>query len=182
VGTNKRLQSFHSSTGIIENHYFHAGFLFGSFFNPEDDGDMFLWNAGWLSTNYTDVSEDRILHNHKPCIPNFGLKITKVGTILQMVGQHFGLEILMAVNIKGTTFYALMLCIWNYTVLQPRWPLSSLKLLKKMIVRIWIGLTQVTVPMANFHKPNHVTMPHPFPWKGHPHWAELFLRIWQLLR
>jgi hypothetical protein len=26
----------------------HTGFLFGLFCNPEDAGDMFLWNVGWL--------------------------------------------------------------------------------------------------------------------------------------
>jgi hypothetical protein len=31
---------------------FHAGFLSGLFFNPEDGGDMFLRNVGWLSTEY----------------------------------------------------------------------------------------------------------------------------------
>jgi hypothetical protein len=32
---------------------FHAGFLLGLFFDPEDRGDMFLRNVGWLSTDYT---------------------------------------------------------------------------------------------------------------------------------
>jgi hypothetical protein len=32
---------------------FHAGFLLCLFFDPEDGGDMFLRNAGWLSTDYT---------------------------------------------------------------------------------------------------------------------------------
>jgi hypothetical protein len=31
---------------------FHAGFLFGVFFGPEDGGNMFLRNVGWLSTVY----------------------------------------------------------------------------------------------------------------------------------
>jgi hypothetical protein len=29
--------------------YFHAGDLFGLFFNPEDGGGMFLRNVGWIS-------------------------------------------------------------------------------------------------------------------------------------
>jgi hypothetical protein len=30
-----------------------AGFLLGLFFDPEDVGDMFLRNVGWLLTDYT---------------------------------------------------------------------------------------------------------------------------------
>jgi uncharacterized membrane protein YciS (DUF1049 family) len=32
---------------------FHAGFLLGLFFYPEDGGDMFLRNISWLPTDYT---------------------------------------------------------------------------------------------------------------------------------
>jgi hypothetical protein len=31
---------------------FHAGFLLGLFFDPEDEGDVFLRNVGRLSTDY----------------------------------------------------------------------------------------------------------------------------------
>jgi hypothetical protein len=31
---------------------FHSGFLFDLLFDPEDGRDTFLWNAGWLSTDY----------------------------------------------------------------------------------------------------------------------------------
>jgi hypothetical protein len=31
---------------------FHAGFLLGLFFDPDDGSDMFLRNVGWLSTDY----------------------------------------------------------------------------------------------------------------------------------
>jgi hypothetical protein len=34
------------------------GFLIGIFFDPEDGGDMFLYNDGWLSTDYMrDISQ-----------------------------------------------------------------------------------------------------------------------------
>jgi hypothetical protein len=34
-------------------------------FNHEDGGDIFLWNLGWLSTDYTMyIPEDRTLKNH----------------------------------------------------------------------------------------------------------------------
>jgi hypothetical protein len=47
--------------------FFHTGFLLGLFFNPEDGGDMFLRNVGWLSTDYTAryIPEDRTLHEHR---------------------------------------------------------------------------------------------------------------------
>jgi hypothetical protein len=32
---------------------FHAAFLHGSFFDPEDGGEMFIWNVGLLPTDYT---------------------------------------------------------------------------------------------------------------------------------
>jgi hypothetical protein len=32
---------------------FDSGFLLCLFFYPEDGGDMFLRNVGWLSTDYT---------------------------------------------------------------------------------------------------------------------------------
>jgi hypothetical protein len=32
---------------------FQAGFLLGLSFDPEDGGDMFLRNVGWLSRDYT---------------------------------------------------------------------------------------------------------------------------------
>jgi hypothetical protein len=34
---------------------FHAGFLLGLFFDPEDGGDIFLRNAGSLSTDYKGI-------------------------------------------------------------------------------------------------------------------------------
>jgi hypothetical protein len=32
-----------------------VSFLLGSHFNPEDGGDMYLQNVGWLSTNYMAI-------------------------------------------------------------------------------------------------------------------------------
>jgi hypothetical protein len=31
---------------------FHAGFMLGLIFGPENAGGMFIWNVGWLSTEY----------------------------------------------------------------------------------------------------------------------------------
>jgi hypothetical protein len=31
----------------------YASFLLDVFFDPEDGGNMFLWNGGWLYTDYT---------------------------------------------------------------------------------------------------------------------------------
>jgi hypothetical protein len=42
VGTKERLETFHSSTGILQKQNFHAGFLFGLFYDAEDGGEMFL--------------------------------------------------------------------------------------------------------------------------------------------
>jgi hypothetical protein len=40
--------------------------LFGLFFDPEDGGDMFLRNVGWLSTVYMRyIPEDSTFHNHR---------------------------------------------------------------------------------------------------------------------
>jgi hypothetical protein len=33
---------------------FHSGFLLGLFFDSEGGRNMFLWDAGWLSTDYVD--------------------------------------------------------------------------------------------------------------------------------
>jgi hypothetical protein len=38
---------------------FYAGFLLGLFFDPEDGGDMFLRNVGWLSADYTALCRKR---------------------------------------------------------------------------------------------------------------------------
>jgi hypothetical protein len=40
-------------------------FLAWLFFDPEDGGDMFLWNVGWLSTTtWRYIPEDWSVHNH----------------------------------------------------------------------------------------------------------------------
>jgi hypothetical protein len=44
-----------SCTAVLLGTWFHAGFLFGLFFDPEDWDDMFLRNVGWLSTDYMAV-------------------------------------------------------------------------------------------------------------------------------
>jgi hypothetical protein len=38
---------------------FHAGFLLGLFFDPEEGGDMFLRNVGGFSTEYTALYHRR---------------------------------------------------------------------------------------------------------------------------
>jgi hypothetical protein len=35
---------------------FHANFMRGLRFDPEDGGDVFLWNVSWLLTDYTALS------------------------------------------------------------------------------------------------------------------------------
>jgi hypothetical protein len=40
-------------------------FLAGLFSDPENGGDMFLRNVGWLSTDYTALYPRRFLHNHR---------------------------------------------------------------------------------------------------------------------
>jgi hypothetical protein len=41
-------------------------FVRGLFFDPEDAGEIFLRNVGWLSTDYMAfISEDRTLYNHR---------------------------------------------------------------------------------------------------------------------
>jgi hypothetical protein len=47
----------------------HAGFLLGILFNPEDGGDMFFRNVGWLSTDYIAIYP-RTLENK-----TFGMRI-----------------------------------------------------------------------------------------------------------
>jgi hypothetical protein len=42
-----------SHSGGYACYIFHAGFLLGLFFEPEDTGDLFLRNVGWLSTDST---------------------------------------------------------------------------------------------------------------------------------
>jgi hypothetical protein len=37
----------------------HAGFFLGSFFYPEDGGDMFIRNVGGLLTDYTELYSRR---------------------------------------------------------------------------------------------------------------------------
>jgi hypothetical protein len=44
--------------------WFRSGFLLDLFFDPEDGGDMFLRNVGWLSTDYM------ALYTRRQCSPN----------------------------------------------------------------------------------------------------------------
>jgi hypothetical protein len=47
---------------------FYAGFLLCLFFDPEDRGDMFLWNVSWFErTTRHYIPEDRTLRN-KNCL------------------------------------------------------------------------------------------------------------------
>jgi hypothetical protein len=43
-----------------------ARFLLGLFFEPEDGGDIFLWEVGWFFQRTTwHIPEDKTLHNHR---------------------------------------------------------------------------------------------------------------------
>jgi hypothetical protein len=46
---------------------FHAAFLLGLFFDPEDGGDMFLRKVGWLSTDYMALYPRRYNFNNTVC-------------------------------------------------------------------------------------------------------------------
>jgi hypothetical protein len=45
--------------GGKQSHLFQADILLCLFFNPEDEGDMFLRNVDWLSTDYTALYDRR---------------------------------------------------------------------------------------------------------------------------
>jgi hypothetical protein len=42
----------HAANTASASHLLHADFLLHLLFNPEDGGDMFLQNVGWLSIGY----------------------------------------------------------------------------------------------------------------------------------
>jgi hypothetical protein len=46
---------------------FQSGFFLGLFLDPENGGDMFLRNVGWLSADYTALYNKivSILHNRR---------------------------------------------------------------------------------------------------------------------
>jgi hypothetical protein len=57
---NKRFGGTYASAFKVELAIcFHASILLGLYFGPEDWGDMFLRNAGWLSTNYMALNHRR---------------------------------------------------------------------------------------------------------------------------
>jgi hypothetical protein len=76
---------------------FHAGFLLGLFFDPEDGCDMLLRNFGWLSAHYTAVYprrqnssypplwEPQILHNviSYPTIHNYLSNFRSISSVVE---------------------------------------------------------------------------------------------------
>jgi hypothetical protein len=63
------------STDVSEEHVakspacymLRVGFLLGLFFDPEDGGDMFLWNVGLLSTDYKALHPRRYNSSRFKC-------------------------------------------------------------------------------------------------------------------
>jgi hypothetical protein len=51
--------------------YFHSGFLFVSFFDPEAGGNMLLRNVGWLSTGYTALYPRRENYCFENSVPSW---------------------------------------------------------------------------------------------------------------
>jgi hypothetical protein len=65
----------------------------GLFFDPEDGGDVFLRNVGWLSTDYTAyIPEDITLHDHRcenlrSYIRDWWWFVIFLSPLIQMPGQ-----------------------------------------------------------------------------------------------
>jgi hypothetical protein len=54
---------------------FHAGFLLGLFFEPENGGDMFLWNVSWLLRDYTALYHRRQNSSQRDPAPSLSNEI-----------------------------------------------------------------------------------------------------------
>jgi hypothetical protein len=70
----------------------HAGFLIGSFFEPEVGDDMFLRKFGWISTDYTALyPRSRTPHNHRyENLKSYKLIFTQLLTNFQPFMEHKG--------------------------------------------------------------------------------------------